>query len=95
MSEYTCTFISVTQKGRYIISTRVFKDFYDLINEVWVLKADHIWVRGEYRTEKYKSVFFSSPLEGEDLYEIELSVDGSSFNESQIPFFLLKTLFYS
>jgi hypothetical protein len=40
-------------------------------------------------------VFFSSPLEGEDLYEIELSVDGSSFNEGQIPFFLLKTLFYS
>lgn len=93
--KYSCTFISVSPRGRYIVSTRNFKDFFDLINEVWVLKSNHIWLRGEYRTEKHKNVFISSSLEGEDVYEIELSADGFCIGENQIPLIYLKNLIYS
>lgn len=93
--KYSCTFISVSPRGRYIVSTRNFKDFFDLINEVWVLKSDHMWVSGEYRTEKYKNVFISSSLEGENTYEIELSINGLCFEENQIPFVYIKNLIFS
>ena len=96
MSVYSCTFVSVTPKGKYIISTITCRDFFDLINEVWVFKEGKMWIRGEHRTEKYKNVFTSSSLEEEDSYfEIEVSKDNKCFEDQHIPYIFLKNMIFS